>query len=203
MNDIPAAPGDSASLAVARHVDEICVRFERAWMAGERPAIEEYLGDTGEPARSRLLGELVAVEVSCRRRRGETVQADEYQQRFPNLDTAALAGLCETLVPEAPGTRIGPYKLLQQLGEGGMGVVFLAEQEEPVRRQVALKVIKAGLDSARVLARFEQERQALALMDHPISPKCSTPAARRRAGLTSSWNWSRDCPSPSTAIRNG
>jgi serine/threonine protein kinase/tetratricopeptide (TPR) repeat protein len=68
---------------------------------------------------------------------------------------------------EGPGTRIGPYKLLQQIGEGGMGVVHLAEQQEPVRRQVALKVVKAGMDSAQVLARFEQERQALALMDHP------------------------------------
>jgi serine/threonine protein kinase/tetratricopeptide (TPR) repeat protein len=68
---------------------------------------------------------------------------------------------------EGPGSRIGPYKLLQQLGEGGMGVVFLAEQEQPVKRRVALKIIKAGMDSARVVARFEAERQALALMDHP------------------------------------
>src|SRR5262249_52837034 len=68
---------------------------------------------------------------------------------------------------EGPGVRIGPYKLLQQIGEGGMGVVWMAEQQEPVRRLVALKVIKAGLDSAQVVARFEAERQALALMDHP------------------------------------
>jgi serine/threonine protein kinase/tetratricopeptide (TPR) repeat protein len=70
-------------------------------------------------------------------------------------------------VGEAVGTRIGPYKLLQKLGEGGMGAVWVAEQHQPVQRRVALKVIKAGLDSARVLARFEAERQALALMDHP------------------------------------
>jgi WD40 repeat protein/serine/threonine protein kinase len=68
---------------------------------------------------------------------------------------------------ERPGTVIGPYKLLQQIGEGGMGVVYLAEQNEPVRRRVALKIIKPGLDSAQVIARFEAERQALALMDHP------------------------------------
>jgi eukaryotic-like serine/threonine-protein kinase len=67
---------------------------------------------------------------------------------------------------EGPGTRIGPYKLLQQIGEGGMGVVYMAEQEQPVRRKVALKIIKPGMDSAQVLARFEAERQALALMDH-------------------------------------
>jgi serine/threonine protein kinase len=64
------------------------------------------------------------------------------------------------------GARIGPYKLLQQLGEGGMGVVYVAEQEHPVKRRVALKVIKPGMDSAQVIARFEAERQALALMDH-------------------------------------
>jgi serine/threonine protein kinase len=68
---------------------------------------------------------------------------------------------------EGVGSRIGPYKLLQQLGEGGMGVVFMAEQQQPVRRMVALKVIKAGMDTAQVIARFEAERQALALMDHP------------------------------------
>jgi serine/threonine protein kinase/tetratricopeptide (TPR) repeat protein len=68
---------------------------------------------------------------------------------------------------EAPGSRIGPYKLLEPIGEGGMGTVWMAEQQEPVRRLVALKVIKAGLDSAPVVARFEAERQALALMDHP------------------------------------
>ena len=70
-------------------------------------------------------------------------------------------------VTEKPGDRIGRYKLLQQLGEGGCGVVYLAEQEEPVRRRVALKVIKLGMDTKSVIARFEAERQALALMDHP------------------------------------
>ena len=68
---------------------------------------------------------------------------------------------------EGPGTRIGPYTLREQLGEGGFGVVFLAEQQEPVARQVALKIIKLGMDTRQVVARFEQERQALALMDHP------------------------------------
>jgi serine/threonine protein kinase/uncharacterized protein HemY len=68
---------------------------------------------------------------------------------------------------EAPGAMIGPYKLLQQIGEGGFGIVFMAEQAEPVRRRVALKVIKPGMDTRQVIARFEAERQALALMDHP------------------------------------
>jgi hypothetical protein len=68
---------------------------------------------------------------------------------------------------ERPGDRVGPYKLLQPLGEGGMGAVFLAEQGHPVRRRVALKVIKPGMDSAQVIARFAAEQQALAMMDHP------------------------------------
>ena len=68
---------------------------------------------------------------------------------------------------ETVGARVGRYKLLQQIGEGGCGVVFMAEQQEPVRRRVALKVIKLGMDTRQVVARFEAERQALALMDHP------------------------------------
>jgi tetratricopeptide (TPR) repeat protein/tRNA A-37 threonylcarbamoyl transferase component Bud32 len=68
---------------------------------------------------------------------------------------------------EKPGDQIGRYKLLQQIGEGGCGVVYMAEQEEPVRRRVALKVIKLGMDTKSVIARFEAERQALAMMDHP------------------------------------
>src|SRR6185503_3317864 len=67
---------------------------------------------------------------------------------------------------EGVGAVIGPYKLLQQIGEGGMGVVSLAEQTRPARRKVALKVIKRGMDTPQVIARFEAERQALAMMDH-------------------------------------
>ncbi|MBP8305004.1 MAG: serine/threonine protein kinase, partial [Phycisphaerae bacterium] len=68
---------------------------------------------------------------------------------------------------EGPGTRIGRYDLLELLGEGGMGLVYLAQQQEPVKRRVALKIIKPGMDSKQVIARFEAERQALALLDHP------------------------------------
>lgn len=87
------------------------------------------------------------------------------------LDVTAPGPLSPTLVgpqnvPE-PGTTIGPYKLLQQIGEGGMGTVYMAEQSQPVQRKVALKIIKPGMDTRQVVARFEAERQALALMDHP------------------------------------
>ena len=89
------------------------------------------------------------------------------------------------LVGEGPGTIIGRYKLLERIGEGGFGVVFMAEQTEPVQRQVALKVVKLGMDTREVIARFEAERQALAMMDHPNIAKCSMPAPRKPAGPTS------------------
>ena len=73
----------------------------------------------------------------------------------------------QVAITEKPGDLIGRYKLLQKIGEGGCGVVYMAEQEEPVRRRVALKVIKLGMDTKQVVARFEAERQALAMMDHP------------------------------------
>jgi serine/threonine protein kinase/tetratricopeptide (TPR) repeat protein len=79
---------------------------------------------------------------------------------------AALGVTADAALTEFRGTVIGPYKLLEQIGEGGMGTVFMAEQTEPIQRKVALKIIKAGLDSRQVIARFEAERQALAMMDH-------------------------------------
>src|SRR5262245_30847520 len=82
--------------------------------------------------------------------------------------TGAFQGAAEQAAsPEAPGAVIGPYKLIEQIGEGGMGTVWMAQQMEPVKRLVAVKLIKAGMDSRQVIARFEAERQALALMDHP------------------------------------
>lgn len=96
---------------------------------------------------------------------------DFFGEQHPSL--AAAAAQC-ALAPEsgldsgAPeNRRIGPYKLLQKIGEGGCGVVYMAEQEQPIRRRVALKIIKLGMDTRNVIARFEAERQALALMDHP------------------------------------
>src|SRR6058998_1236342 len=86
----------------------------------------------------------------------------------PNQPAAASEAKTIALPPEEKiGDKIGRYKLLQTLGEGGCGIVYMAEQEEPVRRRVALKVIKLGMDTKQVIARFEAERQALAMMDHP------------------------------------
>src|SRR5438309_1228511 len=80
---------------------------------------------------------------------------------------APVVSVDEPPATEGPGTVIGPYKLLEQIGEGGFGIVFMAEQHQPVRRKVALKVLKPGMDTRQVIARFEAEQQALALMDHP------------------------------------
>jgi eukaryotic-like serine/threonine-protein kinase len=85
----------------------------------------------------------------------------EAPHALPNL------AIDEPAVLECPGSIIGPYKVLEKIGEGGFGLVYLAEQQEPIRRKVALKVLKPGMDSRQILARFEAERQALALMDHP------------------------------------
>ena len=94
------------------------------------------------------------------------------------FDPDPTSGIDETVPPthtinptEPAGTIIGRYHLLQKIGEGGMGQVWLAEQREPVRRRVAVKLVKAGMDSREVIARFESERQALALMDHPAIAK--------------------------------
>src|SRR5439155_2289871 len=92
-------------------------------------------------------------------------------QIIPPRESSAAAPVTNMAAPvtpiEQPGDHIGRYKLLQQIGEGGGGIVYMAEQMEPVRRRVALKVIKLGMDTRQVIARFEAERQALALMDHP------------------------------------
>src|SRR6516225_5365792 len=86
---------------------------------------------------------------------------------FDNSRLGLIATIDDPVVTEKPGTVIGSYKLLEQIGEGGFGVVFMAEQTQPVRRKVALKILKPGMDTRQVIARFEAERQALALMDHP------------------------------------
>src|SRR5579863_2800982 len=93
--------------------------------------------------------------------------------RVPTLETATAAGT---------DSDFGPYHVIRTVGEGGMGTVYLAEQREPIRRSVALKVVKPGMDTGRVLARFANERQALAMMDHPniarILDAGSTPGGR-------------------------
>src|SRR5262249_45254769 len=119
--------------------------------------------------RAAYLEEVCGDDAVLRARVEELLCAEPVVGSFLQGDSSQLQ-LAETVdepLTERPGTLIGPYKLMEQIGEGGMGLVFVAEQQHPVRRKVALKVIKPGMDTRQVVARFEAERQALALMDHP------------------------------------
>src|SRR5437867_4523109 len=119
--------------------------------------------------RDRYLDEACKADVEFRRRVEALLQAYEQAGDFLGRSAAERPPKATQVhaAAEKPGDRIGHYKLLQQIGEGGCGVVYMAEQEAPVRRRVALKIIKLGMDTKSVIARFEAERQALALMDHP------------------------------------
>ena len=143
----------------------------------------------GSPAeRAAYLDRACAADPGLRRQVEELLAAHVADNPLdhPPVDlgrTGAYAPQPDEDRPEAAvGDRIGPYRLMEQIGEGGFGLVFVAEQSEPVRRKVALKVLKPGMDTRDVVARFEAERQALALMDHPNIAKVldagSTPAGR-------------------------
>ncbi len=123
-------------------------------------ALEQPIGE----ARSDFLDAACGKDAALRCRVEKLLQSHTGAGSFLNEQPVAVT--TDQPLVERPGTKIGPYKLLQQIGEGGMGVVYMAEQEEPVRRRVALKIIKPGMDSRQVIARFEAERQALAMMDH-------------------------------------
>jgi WD40 repeat protein/tRNA A-37 threonylcarbamoyl transferase component Bud32 len=131
-------------------------------------AIFEAAIELPHEKREAFLGKACAGDLPLRRRVEALLRAHEEAESFmsgPAWRVLAKTGTLAT--PDQTGRRIGRYKLLQQTGEGGCGVVYLAEQDEPVRRRVALKIIKLGMDTKSVVARFEAERQALALMDHP------------------------------------
>ena len=118
--------------------------------------------------RAAYLEQACGADDDLRRRVGNLLGAAERAGGFMRQPAVSEPAVAFRLPPtEKPGGMIGRYKLLEQIGEGGCGVVYMAEQQEPVRRRVALKVIKLGMDTKQVIARFEAERQALALMDHP------------------------------------
>src|SRR5262245_812584 len=136
------------------------------------PFTEQPTDDDDE--RQSLLAKL-AEDFLASHRRGEQPSLEEYVQKHPSMadeirDLFPAILTLERSDMAAPtervGAIIGGYKLLERIGEGGFGVVFMAEQTHPIRRKVALKVIKPGFDTRQVIARFEAERQALALMDH-------------------------------------
>ncbi|MGH7192495.1 MAG: serine/threonine-protein kinase, partial [Candidatus Saccharimonadales bacterium] len=112
------------------------------------------------------LDENCGSDIALRERVEVLLQAHGVENSLLDAPAGPIATV-DRPIAERPGEKIGPYKLLEQIGEGGFGVVFMAEQQQPVRRKVALKVLKPGMDTRQVVARFEAERQALALMDHP------------------------------------
>jgi hypothetical protein len=151
----------------------------------EEELFDAALNLTDPVARGAFLSQACAADTALRERLEKLlaaqVEAESFFSAASQLDTDVFDGslpgasdaqarlnspAVETGRTEAPGARIGPYKLLQKIGEGGCGVVYMAEQERPVRRRVALKIIKLGMDTKSVIARFEAERQALAMMDH-------------------------------------
>ncbi|MHC4510472.1 MAG: protein kinase domain-containing protein [Planctomycetota bacterium] len=114
------------------------------------------LGKASAAERSAYLDAVCGEDQALRSRIEALLKAHEQAGSF--LETPSIEG---------PGTKIGRYELLELIGEGGMGLVYLAQQKEPVKRRVALKIVKLGMDTKQVVARFEAERQALALLDHP------------------------------------
>jgi len=137
--------------------------FEQALGIGAGPAREEFL--RGACPDDDAMFERLRGLLDVHDRVGKFMEHARGAEGEPTVAVATA----QIVLPlaEKPGDRIGRYRLLQKIGEGGCGVVYMAEQEEPVRRRVALKLIKPGMDTRQVIARFEAERQALALMDHP------------------------------------
>ncbi|MCA9170343.1 MAG: serine/threonine protein kinase, partial [Planctomycetales bacterium] len=137
----------------------------------------EAIEIASQPDRAAFLAKACAGHAGARERVENLIAAHDAAGRFLGPDDEGDDELPElprassiwkaAKQPLLPGTDIGPYRVREQLGEGGMGTVYVAEQTHPVKRRVAIKVIKPGMDSKQVIARFEAERQALALMDHP------------------------------------
>jgi hypothetical protein len=135
---------------------------------GEETILEQALKCASPEARRTYLQDACGDDPHLRARVESLIAAHEAAGGFLRGKSAPASPIPSREIPsERPGDRIGRYKLLEKLGEGGFGAVWLAEQKEPVRRKVALKVIKLGMDTRQVVARREAERQALALMDHP------------------------------------
>jgi serine/threonine-protein kinase len=156
---------DTLPLSTEREVDAACLRFEEAWKAGQRPRIEDYLGETSEPTRSALLDELLRLELEYRKRKGEQPTEEEYRSRFPEHGTLVrqvFAGLPRSALPQVPG-----YNVLEEIGRGGQCVVYKAWQIK-AGRFVALKMLLAGeMASPDEIERFQREARAAANLNHP------------------------------------
>ncbi|MBL8891863.1 MAG: protein kinase [Planctomycetaceae bacterium] len=159
-------------------IDALCDRFDQELLKGDAPRMENFLTEAPEAVSDGLLAELLAMELEYRAKKGDEPQQDEYIRRFPEQDNVIAGVFARNATTHDPvqgkislPVNVPPvlanFRLIEELGGGGMGVVWLAEQDQPVKRRVALKLIKSELNSKDVLARFNAEKQALAMMDHP------------------------------------
>jgi len=162
-------------------LDTLIDRFDHQWRSGDKPDYQSFLVQAPESERPALLAKLLAIEIEYRIRNSESVNATDYhllgnsarqlvdQLIATHAGDGGAASVSPALmsVESQTGNTIGPYQLLEKIGEGGMGVVWKAQQAKPVKRLVALKLIKSGFADKQVIARFEAERQAIALMSDP------------------------------------
>ena len=169
-------PNDDELTAIVAINDQ----FESDLISGVDVRIEDHLDRVSEGVQANLFEQLLSLEVEYRIKSGQPIGASDFVKRFPEYKhivdkVARKTAVMETVAPVGSdrlsasnqSQAIGPYQLVKRIGEGGMGEVWLADQTEPVRRKVAIKLIKGGKDHSQVIARFEAERQALAMMDHP------------------------------------
>ncbi len=176
--------------------DRFVDQFENELKSGSSPQIDSYLSQAPSGSKQRILMELISLEIYYRLKQAmpfnvtgyvrfgqtavnhaegvfEEFSRDQAEKKMANIiavkqsEDQAAQNHKDDQTNSQPSKRIGRYKLIQKIGEGGMGAVWMAEQEKPIKRRVALKLIKSELDSNEVVARFEAERQALAIMNHP------------------------------------
>ena len=174
---------DNAHRARLRQIDEICDSFESAWNIHAVDEIERRVSDVPAFHASYLFEELLRVDIACRRQHDQEPDWADYDRRFPQF-AGILAKACheyhqsETSLPATQvhpadddtiniSRQFGTYRLIRQIGSGGMGAVYLAEQMEPVKRLVAIKMLREELIAPDIVTRFETERQTLSMMDSP------------------------------------
>ena len=173
-----------------RVMDRICNRFEKDWDPDIRPHFDSFLSDIDPELARPLLHSLIAVDVELRLKAEQEILPEDYETvsvDAPNFVEQLLAekrngnqleyagdtvitGFSDTQTEQTDTQQsnlIGPYRLIEKIGQGGMGAVWSAQQTEPIQRKLAIKVIRQGLESQQVISRFQAERNALAMMDHP------------------------------------